>query len=102
MGKRKTTDGVLGAVGKKHYDDLLKALGTDVQERDYGLVEMAAKLYELFCSTAANGVCADKAVQLYLQIMQAFGATPKARLRIASSETQHKEDETSWVEEFKK
>jgi hypothetical protein len=102
MGKRKTTDGVLGAVGKKHYDDLLKALGTDVQERDYGLVEMAAKLYELFCSTAANGVCADKAVQLYLQIMQAFGATPKARLKISSSENKAEEEEAAWVSDYTK
>lgn len=99
-GKKKTTDGVLGDVGRKHYADLLKALGSDVQERDYGLIEIAAKLYEQFCNAAKNGVCPDKVIQLYLQIMQTFGATPKARLKISSSENKTEEDEAAWVADY--
>ena len=98
--KKKTTEGVLGEVGKKHYADLIKALGSDVQERDYGLIEIAAKLYEQFCSASLQGVVPDKVIQLYLQIMQTFGATPKARLKISSSENKTEEDEASWVKDY--
>ena len=98
--RKKTTDGVLGDVGKKHYADLIKALGSDVQERDYGLIEIAAKLYEQFCNASMQGAVPDKVIQLYLQIMQTFGATPKARLKIASSENKNEEDEAAWVKDY--
>lgn len=78
----------LGEIGKKHWGEIIRRLISMrmVSEIDLPVIEMACSMYEAYM---ASYKLSDRksAISAYMNIMQQFGSTPKARKQINASIT---------------
>lgn len=76
----------MGSIAKEHWNDLIGRLAGDgvVRYIDLPIIRMACDVYERYIRSLKDGDFAlmSNSIKLYIQIMEKFGATEKARQSI--------------------